>query len=85
VTHPARRARSWSGGTSDDPRSHTKTREAEPCFDFVAPLTALGASHFYLFVRDRSTQRMEATIEALYGDGTAISQGTSPATGGEIA
>ncbi len=46
---------------------------------FVAPLTALGATQFYLFVRERSTQRMEATIDALYGDATvARSQGMGP-------
>jgi hypothetical protein len=48
---------------------------------FVAPLMALGASQFYLFVRDRSTQHMEATIEALYGDGAAAaSQSMVPTT-----
>jgi hypothetical protein len=52
---------------------------------FVAPLTALGAAQFYLFVRERSTQRMEATIDALYGDASvARSQGVGPTTG-EIA
>ena len=39
---------------------------------FVAPLTALGAAQFYLFVRERSPQRMEATIAALYGGAAAL-------------
>jgi hypothetical protein len=52
---------------------------------FVAPLTALGAAQFYLFVRERSTQRMEAAIDALYGDASmARSEAIGPTTG-EIA
>src|SRR5262245_43653100 len=51
---------------------------------FVAPLMVMGATQFYLFVRDRSTQPMEAAIDALYGDGAAISQSASPTAGGEI-
>jgi hypothetical protein len=38
---------------------------------FVAPLIALGAAQFYLFMRERSTQPMEATIDALYGGASA--------------
>jgi hypothetical protein len=45
---------------------------------FVAPLMALGAAQFYLFVRERSTQRMEATIDALYGDASNEHNPQSP-------
>jgi hypothetical protein len=45
---------------------------------FVAPLVALGASQFYLFVREGSTQRLEETIDALYGDASAPTMTTVP-------
>jgi hypothetical protein len=51
---------------------------------FVAPLMALGASQFYLFVRDRSTQHMEATIDALYGDGAAAAAQSAASPTGEV-
>jgi hypothetical protein len=51
---------------------------------FIAPLTGLGAGEFYLFMRDRSTRGMEATIEALYGAGAPpASQSVAPTAGGE--
>jgi hypothetical protein len=52
---------------------------------FVAPLLALGAAQFYLFMRDRSTQSMEATIEALYGGAApTASQGIAPTGSSDI-
>jgi hypothetical protein len=45
---------------------------------FVTPLMALGAIQFYLFVRARSTQTMEATISALYSDAATAPAAAAP-------